>query len=240
MKSTRILWLAVLFPFLMGQAAFSADTDNNGIEDSYEQALAEKFCIDYSISSIQGRDSLSLLSKWEIVYPGQDGYKRDLRSSGGVYGYNGLFLPDDNLLSGEDTRSNKYESMGIGRRLTLELILAYTGGYLGFLTVAVITGKILHAQEKTGLEGLGAGMYMVMIGGTIGIPVGSAVLLNMPMPKYKKFSFSRFGWTFLGATLPIALTTTVGLLRPGHYGPIIGIGWCLAPAGAVVGYNLAD
>jgi len=240
MKIRGILWIATLFVFLVGQTAFPADLDNNGIEDSYEQALAEKFCLNYRISLIQESKFSSLLPKWEIVYAWQDEYKKYSRSAGELYNYNGLFLPNSNFLSSEDTSSNKYESMEIGRRLTLELLLAYTGGYLGFLTVAAITGNVLHAQEKTGLEGLGTGMYMVFIGGTVGIPVGSAVLLNIPMPKYKRFSFSRFGWTLLGASLPIALTTTVGLLKPGHYVPIILICWCLAPAGAVIGYNLAD
>ncbi len=240
MKGKRIVWLAMLFAASIGQRAFSADLDGNGIEDSYEQALAEKFCLNYRISLIQESKFSSLLPKWEIVYPWQDEYKKYSRSAGELYNYNGLFLPNSNFLSSEDTSSNKYESMGIGRRLTLELVLAYTGGYLGFLTVAAITGKVLHAQEKTGLEGLGAAIFGVMIGGTVGIPVGSAVLLNIPMPKYKRFSFSCFGWTLLGASLPIALTTTVGLLKPGHYVPIIVIGWCLAPAGAVIGYNLAD
>jgi len=44
MKIGGMLWLATLFALLVGQTAFPAELDNNGIEDSYEQTLAEKFC----------------------------------------------------------------------------------------------------------------------------------------------------------------------------------------------------
>ncbi len=44
MMNRREILLSAIILALIGQTAFSADLDNNGIEDSYEQALAEKFC----------------------------------------------------------------------------------------------------------------------------------------------------------------------------------------------------
>ena len=44
MMNRKGIFLSAIILALMGQTAFSADLDNNGIEDSYEQALAEKFC----------------------------------------------------------------------------------------------------------------------------------------------------------------------------------------------------
>ncbi len=240
MMNRKGIFLSAIILALMGQTAFSADLDNNGIEDSYEQALAEKFCSNYGISSIEESVFFPLFTRRGIVPSPQEKYERYLRSTwnqSSSYERSSSFLLNGNFLRGEDTESDKRRTMGIGE----QLVVAYLGGCFGMITTSAITAKFLSAKEGRKIEdGWGAAIFTVMVGGTVGIPVGSAVLLNIPMPKYKRFSFSRFGWTLLGAVIPTALTTTVELLRPGHSGTTIIIGWCLAPIGAVIGYNLAD
>jgi len=239
MKIGGILWFATLFVFLVGQRAFPADLDNNGKEDNYEQALAEKFCLNYGTGSLQESIFFPFSARQRIVRPWQDKHKGYLScawAQNSSYERNSLFLLSGNFLAGENTESDEHRAMGIGEQIAE----AYFGGVVGGLLGTYITWQVIQIQYgETEEDWGGVRAYLALLGGTAGVSVGSAVWLDIQRGGNRR----RLGWAFLGAAIPTALMTAMELTfhpTKGHFPYVLMLSWGLAPIGAVIGYNLAD
>ena len=137
-------------------------------------------------------------------------------------------------------------SRGKSLRVSEQLGAAYGGAIIGVAAGFLVTGGIFSLRRGglgKGLERGGWAVRAMMIGGTIGAPLGSATMLKLRLRKE-----ASYGWILIGAALP-AITMTTVELSVGYFSkggwierpPYISIlGWLVAPVGAVIAYNLTS
>ena len=143
---------------------------------------------------------------------------------------------DEHLLSPVNADKKCRRRMGVGEQIAE----AYFGGVVGGLLGTYITWQVIQIQYgETEEDWGGVRAYLALLGGTVGVSVGSAVWLNIQRGGNRR----RLGWAFLGAAIPTALMTAMELTfhpTKGHFPYVLMLSWGLAPIGAVIGHNLAD